>query len=127
MDFLQGQTWQVFDTGNIALFIALRDLPGPPAVPPRWPPICTLVRGSRADIWFLEADTMITMTLTIHSIIAMPEKWAKACQISGQSRLWHAAIVLEALAEYRPWLMASWIFQMLITAAVLISLINRAH
>jgi hypothetical protein len=74
-----------------------------------------------------EVNTMITMTLTIHSIIAMPEKWAKACQISGQSRLSHAAIVLEALAEYRAWLMASWIFQMLITAAVLISLINRAH
>jgi hypothetical protein len=70
---------------------------------------------------------MITMTLAVHSITAMPEKLAKTCQISGQSGLSHAAIVLEALGEYRAWLMASWIFQMLITAAVLISLINRAH
>ena len=70
---------------------------------------------------------MITMTLALHSIIAMPEKWAKSCQISGQPGLSHAAIVLEALGEYRAWLMASWVFQMLITAAVLISLINRAH
>jgi len=70
---------------------------------------------------------MITMILAVHSITAMPEKWAKTCQISGQSRLSHAAIVLEALGEYRAWLMASWIFQMLITAAVLSSLINRAH
>jgi hypothetical protein len=70
---------------------------------------------------------MITMTLAIHSIIAMPEKWAKTCQISGQSGLSHAAIVLEALNEYRGWLMTSWILQMSITAAVLISLINCAR
>jgi hypothetical protein len=72
-------------------------------------------------------NAMRTMTLAARLIIAMPEKWAKTCQISGQSRISHAAIVLEALGEYRAWLMASWILQMLITAAVLISLINRAH
>jgi hypothetical protein len=70
---------------------------------------------------------MITMTLAIHSIIAMPEKWAKTCQIFGRSGLSHAAIVLGALNEYRVWLTVSWFFQMLITAAVLISLINCAH
>jgi hypothetical protein len=92
--------------------------------------------GSQSAPWCVEAalairpwevNTMITMTLATRLIIAMPEKWAKTCQVSGQSRLSHAAIVLEALGEYRAWLMASWIFQMLITAAVLISLINRAH
>jgi hypothetical protein len=67
------------------------------------------------------------MILALHSIIAMPEKWAKARQISGQPGLSHAAIVLEALNEYRAWLTTSWIFQMLITAAVLISLINGVH
>ena len=82
---------------------------------PRW----------RFGLWHV--NTMITMTFAARLIVAMPEKWAKTCQISGQSRLSHAAIVLEALGEYRAWLMASWIFQMLITAAVLSSLINRAH
>jgi hypothetical protein len=70
---------------------------------------------------------MITMTFAVHSIMAMPGKWAKTCQISGQSGLPHAAMVLEALNEYRTWLTTSWIFQMLITAAVLISLINSVH
>jgi hypothetical protein len=70
---------------------------------------------------------MITMILAIHSTIDMPEKWAKTCQIPGQSGLSHAAIVLEALNEYRGWLTASWIFQMFITVVVLISLINAAH
>jgi hypothetical protein len=70
---------------------------------------------------------MIAMTLAIHSIIDMPEKWAKTCQVSGQSRLSHAALVLQALNEYRGWLKTSWVCEMLITAAVFISLINYAH
>jgi hypothetical protein len=70
---------------------------------------------------------MITMTLALHSIIDTTEKWAKSCQLSGQFGLSRAAIVPEALNVYRGWLMTSWVCEMLITASVLISLINCAH
>jgi hypothetical protein len=50
---------------------------------------------------------MRNKAITVHSILQMPEKWAKRCQIPGQSPSSHKGVESEDRKEYRLWLMIS--------------------
>jgi hypothetical protein len=67
---------------------------------------------------------MRSKTFVVQSILQMPEKWAKGCQVPGQSPSSHGGAETEDRKEYRAWVTAWWVCQMLVTGVLLVALMG---
>jgi Lactonase, 7-bladed beta-propeller/IPT/TIG domain len=67
---------------------------------------------------------MRSKTFVVQSILQMPEKWAKRCQVPGQSPSSHVGAETEDRKEYRAWVTTWWVCQMLVTGLLLVALMG---
>jgi hypothetical protein len=67
---------------------------------------------------------MRSNALAGQTLLGMPEKWAKRCQVPGHSPSSYAGVESDDRKEYRAWLMIAWACQLLVTVVLLISLVG---